>query len=340
MCKLSIIIPVYNADKYLRKCVESILEQTYRDFEILLIDDGSKDASPQLCDEFAGEDSRINVIHKPNGGCSSARNRGIQEASGEYIAFVDADDVLDVEFYEILVSVLEKYNVDISACSFIHEYKCEIIPKKKQKWVKPILFKSKREVLVSITAKEKSIEGYVWNKVWRKTALQGQFFSDEVAIVDDAFFTWNAVVANVNSAVYIDLPMYRYRIIQTSISRNSATNKYFKALLAYERMIESAQTLMIEECKQGLCEEYLVWNMAACERLLYSEQPNMNQYMKIQRNVKKYIKYVDGLRFKDKVRVKAISKSWFQYKLIGNSCFRLKKAKGAIESKILRGIKL
>ena len=90
--EISIIIPVYNAEKYLGRCIESVLSQTYRDFELILVDDGSSDSSGQICDAYANKDARIHVIHKENGGVSSARNRGIKEALGEYIMFIDSDD--------------------------------------------------------------------------------------------------------------------------------------------------------------------------------------------------------------------------------------------------------
>ena len=118
---ISVIIPVFNAEKYLRECLDSVANQTYNDLEILLIDDGSKDSSPQICDGYAAADSRFTVIHKENGGVSSARNTGIENAHGNLMAFVDADDVLDLDMYEILVHALETTDSDIAACSYMNE---------------------------------------------------------------------------------------------------------------------------------------------------------------------------------------------------------------------------
>ena len=102
MIKISIIVPVYNVEKYLRKCIDSILNQTFRDFELILVDDGSTDSSGKICDEYSLKDSRIKVIHKENGGQSSARNMGLDVAQGEYIGFVDSDDWIEKDMYEIL----------------------------------------------------------------------------------------------------------------------------------------------------------------------------------------------------------------------------------------------
>lgn len=104
MPKVSVIVPVYNAEKYLRECVDSILAQTIEDIEVILVDDGATDSSPTICDEYAAKDSRVQVIHKPNGRAASARNAGIRAATGEYVAFVDADDWISPEMYETMLA--------------------------------------------------------------------------------------------------------------------------------------------------------------------------------------------------------------------------------------------
>ncbi|MCB8516908.1 glycosyltransferase, partial [Enterococcus durans] len=101
MCEISIIVPIYNVEQYLRKCVDSILAQTFTDFEVILVDDGSPDNSGAICDEYAKLDSRVRVIHKENGGLSDARNAGIEIAKGKYLGFVDSDDFIDKDMYEI-----------------------------------------------------------------------------------------------------------------------------------------------------------------------------------------------------------------------------------------------
>ena len=111
---ISVIVPVYNAEKYLRRCIDSILAQTFTDFELLLINDGSTDLSGAICDEYALNDSRIKTIHKPNTGVSSTRNRGLNESQGKYIIFLDADDFWYVNIaLEQLVEIAEKYDLDV-----------------------------------------------------------------------------------------------------------------------------------------------------------------------------------------------------------------------------------
>lgn len=121
--KLSIIVPVYNVASYLGNCIESILNQTFEDFELLLVDDGSTDTSAQRCDLYGRKDPRIHVFHKANGGLSSARNYGLEQAKGDLIGFVDGDDWIESDFYEKLIDQMVRFNADISACRFVKEDK-------------------------------------------------------------------------------------------------------------------------------------------------------------------------------------------------------------------------
>lgn len=111
---ISVIVPVYKVEPYIRKCIDSILAQTYINLEIILVDDGSPDRCPEICDEYASRDSRIKVIHKENGGLSDARNKGLEVASGDYIAFVDSDDWIEADMYEILLRNMQYFDADIS----------------------------------------------------------------------------------------------------------------------------------------------------------------------------------------------------------------------------------
>ena len=119
---ISIIVPVYNVEYYLHECLESLVNQTYFNLEIILIDDGSKDASGKICDEYAAKDSRIVVVHQENAGVSQARNCGIEMASGEYIMFVDSDDWVDSDICAVLMDSLSKYKTESSMCTYVREY--------------------------------------------------------------------------------------------------------------------------------------------------------------------------------------------------------------------------
>ena len=116
---ISIIVPVYNVEKYIHRCIDSILAQTFTDFELILVDDGSPDNCPAICDEYAKKDSRVRVIHKPNGGVSSARNAGVDAARGEYVAFVDSDDWITFNCMEKMVAACEENHADMVLCGYV-----------------------------------------------------------------------------------------------------------------------------------------------------------------------------------------------------------------------------
>ena len=116
--KISIIVPIYNSEEYLTKCIESIICQTYRDLEIILIDDGSTDSSPDICDRYKSADERIIVIHKENGGNTSARKAGLAIATGEYVGFVDSDDWIEPAMYETLYGICSENNLEMISCGF------------------------------------------------------------------------------------------------------------------------------------------------------------------------------------------------------------------------------
>lgn len=122
MSKISVIVPVYKSEKYLEYCVESILNQTYKNIELILIDDGSPDQSAEICDEYARKDSRVRVIHKENGGVSTARNAGLDVAKGDYLTFVDSDDYLEADMYEKMMAKMKEYDCDIVMCDCVKEY--------------------------------------------------------------------------------------------------------------------------------------------------------------------------------------------------------------------------
>ena len=115
---ITVVVPVYNVENYLEECIKSIINQTYKNLEIILVDDGSTDNSGKICDEYKKEDNRIKVIHKKNGGLSDARNTGIDNSNGKYITFIDSDDIIKEDYIEYLYNLIKKYNTQVSICSY------------------------------------------------------------------------------------------------------------------------------------------------------------------------------------------------------------------------------
>lgn len=206
MPKISVIVPVYNVEKYLPHCVDSILEQTFFDLEVILVDDGSTDRCGVICDEYAAKDNRVIVIHGVNSGVSAARNKGIDLSRGEYISFVDGDDILDTNYYEILYNAIVENNVLAAACR-IGRFSTEV----------PAINELK-DTLKSIIPYEEfftrqicgEIEISVCSRLFHRSIFEEVRFVVNRRYEDILFVAdlWSTKLRNV---AYIDLPLYYYR---------------------------------------------------------------------------------------------------------------------------------
>lgn len=204
---ISIIVPVYKVEKYIRHCVESVLNQTYKNIECILVDDGSPDNCPRICDEFAEKDNRIKVIHKQNGGLSSARNMGIDNAKGKYIVFVDSDDYIHPQMIEILFEKLIHENADISICNIEYVFENSSIQKE---YISPIKNEviGRKELLEKLLQKNASFYVVMCNKLYKKELWNnlrfpvGEIHEDE-ALIHDIFL-------KCDRAVSVDKKLYFY----------------------------------------------------------------------------------------------------------------------------------
>lgn len=219
MDKISIIVPVYNIEEYIEKCVKSIMKQTYKNIEIILVDDGSKDNAGNICDELSKKDERIQVVHKVNGGLSSARNAGMKKATGEYICFVDGDDCIREDYCEVLYNALKETKSDISAVSYkeIKNSKARIYNSaaraKKEFDDKCTVYNGDEIIVQFLHWKNFRI---AWNKLYRADILKNQWFK-EGATFEDMYFNYK-VLANVKRVAYVNSPCYYYIRRDGSIS--------------------------------------------------------------------------------------------------------------------------
>ena len=226
---ISIIVPVYNVEQYLEKCVDSIINQTYKNLEIILVDDGATDSSGKLCDELAKIDNRIKVYHKENGGLSDARNYGVERATGEYIGFVDSDDYIDAEMYEKLYEAIKKENVDVAECNLKIIY-----PEREELFTEQNYYNvcTKQEYLEEYLKIEK-IFGSVWTKlISRKIAKELLFPKGK--LYEDTYYAYDLI--NVaNSFVLIDSPSYNYLMRENSITNSKFNPRIFDLIEIVEK---------------------------------------------------------------------------------------------------------
>lgn len=214
---ISVIIPIYKVEEFLDKCISSVVNQTYYDLEIILVDDGSPDNCPQMCDVWASRDNRINVIHKPNGGLSDARNAGIQIAKGDFIAFVDSDDWIAPNMYQMMVDAIEKENADICACGIVVSY-----PESEKVLNIPEVVGDSKMIL-ELIYNDTQYPVAAWNKLYRRECWENFRFPNG-KICEDTFTTY-LLVDHAKKIVQISEPLYYYRIRSNSIMTSEFSHK-------------------------------------------------------------------------------------------------------------------
>lgn len=226
--KISVIIPVYNVERFLKECVESVLNQSYSNFEIILVDDGSTDNSGVICDDFAKLDSRIIVVHKKNGGLSDARNIGLSYATGLYITFIDSDDSVDHLYLELLLGLICKYDADVSAC---REYSVTSNKNEQESVAVFTPFLAIESMLL-----EQYITPSACGKLYRL-----EFFKDisfPVGMLFEDFATTYKIFFKSRKIVQTNKKLYYYRPNPKGIMRSDFSEKYMDILTVHEMMID------------------------------------------------------------------------------------------------------
>lgn len=240
--KISIIVPVYKVEKYLNRCIKSILKQTFTDFELILVDDGSPDRCPQMCDSWCKRDKRIRVIHKENEGLSSARNAGLEVARGEYIGFVDSDDIIEKDMYEYLFRILCENKADFSAVEMLifKENKFMIRqPELEEKILgKDDLFK----LFFRVTSER--IHYCVCDKLFKRSVVEDVRFWEGVRF-EDIDFTFS-VLQNCNKGVYSNQIKYAWFYNTQSITRNRLVKEDMQLLVVWEKIVVICKKKMPE----------------------------------------------------------------------------------------------
>lgn len=216
---ISIIVPIYNEEKYIKRCIESIICQTYKNIEIILVDDGSKDNSLEICKKMAQADNRIKVIQKENGGASSARNCGIKKSNGKYLTFVDADDWIEKDYIYALYKNLKLYNVDIVKGNYLKESNNKVYGKENFKNLKNRVIKKEDNFISSVL--EGGIFTYICGVLIEKNILikNNINFDEDITYMEDELFWLKIIMADLK--IYIlDKVIYHYYINNDSISKN------------------------------------------------------------------------------------------------------------------------
>ena len=295
---ISIIIPVYNVEKYIEKCLESVINQTYSNIEIILIDDGSQDNCGRICDEYAKKDKRIIVIHKQNEGVSAARNDGIEKAKGKFITFVDSDDFIDKMYIEKLYMQLMENNVDISIMG-TKDFKDDIQTIKESKPYRNILNKEQaiKELLI-----EKHFTCVIWGKLYKKELWNNIRFNPQTKIAEDfeviylLFKKVNRVNVNTKDLLYF----YRIRTDSTIASKY---NKDFENEIQLTEKIKEDILKNFPKIYKYAIKRYIRINIT-CIIKYYRENKNFKGVEHLIENIKKYkLKKYTKATLKDRIKL-------------------------------------
>lgn len=308
---ISVIVPVYNVEKYLDNCIESIINQTYSDLEIILVDDGSSDNSSKICDDWSEKDNRIIVLHQENQGVSSARNNGLRLAKGEYIGFVDSDDYIESKMYEILLNKLLEDNSDISVCSSYVVDKNGVVKTDTSLGNQQY---SQEEAVKLISYK---MNNSLWNKLFKAELIKNCRFDENHTFGEDHLILLQ-ILKNVNKVSFTNHSLYYYVQRENSITGMSFNKKSFDQVFMKDTMFEFVkENFPYVSCfyrklcftsRENLCRKIIMSNL---EKEYLEELKSYLDYFKSEY---KFVK--DNLSRKEILEYKLLIFSKKLYKLI------------------------
>lgn len=243
MCKVSIIMPVYNSEKFLKPAIESVLSQSFKEIELILIDDGSKDRSGNICDEYESKDKRVVVVHQKNQGISKARNKGIQIASGEYIGFMDHDDIMELDIIKKCIEVVKKDNMDIVKFGYFVEedFKAGFCQRRKNCADKKLILNSENLGKEFHSVKKTGYFNMIWNGIYKSNLFKstGIFFDDDIIMgYEDWIFNYKIYVSTEKQVIIPDIGYIHYQREGHSTSKSFHINQLLACRRAAEKEYE------------------------------------------------------------------------------------------------------
>lgn len=296
---ISVIIPVYNSEKYLDRCIQSVVDQTYKNLEIILINDGSNDCSGEICDEWEKKDNRIRVIHKSNGGASDARNVGIDEATGAYIGFVDSDDYIHPEMYQKLYNTKKRFKVAMATCGYHQISEVDGFCFESKKPHKAGLI-SKKEALLYLCREVPFM--VLWNKLYDRELFSNLRFPKGKMSEDVYILPY--IYDKCNNSVCISECLYYYVMTPNSITRSVRTVAYMDSVEAYYNMLLLCEDKGYTDLLNVVSSEMVKWYLgtrAQIEEVRPGEKRRMREIKRMVRYG--YLKYGKNIRTIHKLEV-------------------------------------
>lgn len=297
MPSVSIIVPVYKVEKYLEYCVKSLINQTLNDIEIILVDDGSPDSCGEICDKLAKSDERIKVIHKINGGLSSARNAGIDVATGEYIGFVDSDDWIEPDMYEYLLKLIKEYNADIADCEMLETAQRQFTKINQKEVIEKLNQKEALDMFFRVS--KSNINYCVCDKLFKKVIFEKVKFTEGI-IFEDIDFNYKALM-HVDTVVVSNSCKYYYYKNAEGISRNSFRKKDLELLNVWDEIIELSKKYTPSYTEHAKFNRKRADFGLLCKMFKYGCRNDGENYDLIRKNLLKSVRKNFSVLFKGKL---------------------------------------
>lgn len=271
MISVSIIVPIYNAENYIIKTVESIKKQTYKNIQIILVNDGSTDCTDVICQKLAQDDTRINYVYQKNQGVSTARNLGLKMAKGEYVCFVDADDIMREDMVEKLLLTAIKKDKDICMCNYVEiknnaDYERKITQKDVM---------TRDEALRGLCIKQ-DINMAIWNKIFSRKCISNIFFEEKRKVNEDRFFLFQSLLKS-NGVAIVAEPLYSYVVRENSATTSSFDPRWFDRLY-FAKKIENEIMNYDKTLKEEA--QYCVFDEAIAVMVQLIEEHKVKEYYK------------------------------------------------------------
>lgn len=254
MSKISVIILVYNVREYVSRCLDSVLAQTFGEFEVICVDDGSTDGSGEICDQYVKKDCRVRVFHNSNSGISRARNFALAHVNTEWFAYVDADDWIEPDYLEILYNNAVENACDISACNFQRNNKfCMGYEGADEKIV---FFKSPKKCIHSFICSKDSMQGMVWNKLYRTERYKDIAFDESVKMTEDCLYTYH-IMKNCKNACYVSKQLYHWYFRHDGESQSKKIECDFTPANVFLYLYEDTLSMQDYEVSKMLQQNYI-----------------------------------------------------------------------------------
>lgn len=296
---VSIIVPVFNCEAYLDKCLNSILNQSYTNLEIILVDDGSTDNSGIICDKFSELDSRVRVIHKDNQGVAIARNTGIKCSNGIYIGFVDSDDFLESTMYEKMINQMDNNNADLVMCNY-YILKDGIVDYHNHNIENNILEIENLDEFFYLMNKD-YYRGFCWNKLFKKSLLNNLSFDSNIAMCEDLLFV-SQYATLCKKMVFLNECLYNYYQREGSAVNSKINYKHLTAIKAYEKIIFLLKNNYVK-CVDDYYKTLFFWNNDIQHKFVTDDKKILSEIKMKNRQLFIYLIKSNNISLLDKINI-------------------------------------